>query len=60
MENGIDALEAALSRQGTTTLAPKSPRFVLDTQYILATAGLLSTVSPQAAFNLMKTELMTV
>lgn len=59
MDNGVQVLEAALSRQSTTTLSPKSPRIVIDRQYILAAAGLLSTISKQAAFNLMKTELLS-
>ena len=55
---GVNILEAALARQDGATLSPQSPKIVLDNRYILAAAGILATINPDAAFNLMDRELL--
>ena len=56
--NGEVTLKTALARQTNEVLSPESPDVVIDRKYILGAAGILSTIDPQAAFNLMKSELI--
>ena len=55
---GEVTLKTALARQTNEVLSPESPDVVIDRKYILGAAGILSTIDPQAAFNLMKSELI--
>ncbi len=54
---GTDLLAAAVARQSKGALTPTSPRLLIDTRYILAGAGLLSTISPAGARTLLRTML---
>ena len=58
-QTGRATLEAALGRQPKESLSPLSPEVVIDNKYILASAGILSTLDVQAAFNLMHAHLVT-
>lgn len=55
--NHTDQFEAigreALAIQDTTVLAPTNPRIICDTQYVLSALGLLSTIDPETAFELL-------
>ncbi len=53
---GEELIHTALERQTRGTLFPKSPEVVIDNEYVLAAAGILSTVDPSAAMNLMTTK----
>ena len=47
--NGEAVLRAALERQARGSLTPRAPALALDRHYVLAAAGLLSTVDENAA-----------
>jgi uncharacterized protein (TIGR01319 family) len=47
-------LRTALERCDARSLTPRAPRFAIDSNYILAAAGLLGGVDPGAALNLMR------
>lgn len=56
-----DILQGALYKADLpTVLMPKKPRFMLDTNYILAAAGLLAEVNPTAALRLLKKQLTEI
>jgi uncharacterized protein (TIGR01319 family) len=55
---GEEILTAALDRRGPRSLAPKDAQVAVDRRYILATAGLVETIDPEAAFLLLKDELV--
>lgn len=54
---GEEILSAALARRGERSLAPRDAQVGVDRRYILATAGLVETIDPEAAFLLLKGEL---
>jgi uncharacterized protein (TIGR01319 family) len=54
---GEEILTAALARRGPRSLAPRDAQVAVDRRYILATAGLIETIDPEAAFLLLKREL---
>jgi uncharacterized protein (TIGR01319 family) len=56
-EAGEDILRQALARRGPRSLAPQDARVAVDRRYVLATAGLIETIDPEAAFLLLKGEL---
>lgn len=51
---GEAILATALDRCDDRSLTPRAPRFAIDSSYILAAAGLLATVDPAAALELMR------
>jgi uncharacterized protein (TIGR01319 family) len=51
---GEAILATALDRCDERSLTPRGPRFAIDSSYILAAAGLLATVDPGAALELMR------
>jgi uncharacterized protein (TIGR01319 family) len=53
---GENLLTAAFERQSKESLAPKNPAIALDSNYILASAGLLATKDPSAALALLRSE----
>ena len=56
--DGTGVLERALGRQKAGhTLSPKNSRVQIDSHYIMAAAGLLSTKNPDAALHLMRSNL---
>jgi uncharacterized protein (TIGR01319 family) len=54
---GTRILSSALHRQAGRALIPRKPRTVIDRSYIMASAGLLATIDPRAAFALLTREL---
>jgi uncharacterized protein (TIGR01319 family) len=56
-EAGEELLRQALARSGPRSLAPRNAQVAVDSRYILATAGLIETIDPEAAFLLLKDEL---
>ncbi|HEX9833750.1 MAG TPA: glutamate mutase L [Mycobacterium sp.] len=54
---GVDTLQAAVRRRKNRSLTPKSPTAVLDRNYILAAAGLLSTRDKKAAYTLLREQI---
>jgi uncharacterized protein (TIGR01319 family) len=56
-EDGEWILREALLRRAPRSLAPQDPTLGIDTNYILAAAGLLATCDPDAALRLLKREL---
>ena len=57
-EDGEETLAAALARRAPRSLAPREPLVSVDRGYVLAAAGLLSTLDPDAALTLMERELI--
>ncbi|MBL10478.1 MAG: hypothetical protein CL402_08200 [Acidiferrobacteraceae bacterium] len=57
-EIGNMVMEAALERQLKEALTPVSPQLIIDRDYVLAAAGILSISDKQAAFNLMRHNLL--
>ncbi|MFN8546382.1 MAG: glutamate mutase L, partial [Candidatus Eisenbacteria bacterium] len=53
---GEEILTAALERRGPRSLAPRDAQVAVDRSYILATAGLIETIDPEAAFSLLRGE----
>jgi uncharacterized protein (TIGR01319 family) len=51
---GEAILATALDRCDDRSLTPRAPRFAIDSSYILAAAGLLATVDPGAALELLR------
>lgn len=51
---GETILRDALERCDDRSLTPRAPRFAIDSSYVLAAAGLLSDVDPDASLNLMQ------
>lgn len=56
-EDGGEILQIALARRVPRSLAPRDPELAVDSQYVLAAAGLLATLDPEAAMRLMLREL---
>lgn len=57
-EGGEEVLRAGLDRRSPRSLAPRAPEIALDRGYVLAAAGLLASVDPEAAFKLMQREVL--
>ena len=56
--DGTGILDRALERQKAEhTLSPENAQVQIDSHYIMAAAGLLSTKNPDAALHLMKSTL---
>ena len=51
---GEAILQAALERCDDRCLTPRSPRFAIDSSYVLAAGGLLADLDPGAAVQLMR------
>ncbi len=59
--NPLAILEVAAASAGEPgSLRPKSPRFAIDTHYLLYAAGLLAQVAPVAAFDIATAHLQVV
>jgi uncharacterized protein (TIGR01319 family) len=56
-EDGEWILREALRRRAPRSLAPRDPLIGVDGNYVLAAAGLLATLDPDAAMRLMRREL---
>jgi hypothetical protein len=56
-EDGPEILRAALERRASHSLAPYKPVFEVDSNYILAAAGILATHDADAAARLLHSEL---
>ena len=56
--DGLDIARAALDRRESHSLVPRAPRVAVDHSYLLAAAGLLSTVDPGAAHRLLRREVV--
>jgi uncharacterized protein (TIGR01319 family) len=56
-ENGTQIIKRALGWRTDRSLTPAAPTVLIDRNYILAAAGLLSTVDVQLAANLLASEL---
>ena len=57
-EDGEQILGRALGRRAPRSLAPQEPRLAVDSNYILAGAGLLASVDPAAALRLLERNLL--
>lgn len=57
-EDGERILREALERRAPRSLAPRDPSFAIDRNYILAAAGLLTELDPEAALRLLRRELL--
>ncbi|MFL5832592.1 MAG: glutamate mutase L [Solirubrobacterales bacterium] len=57
-EDGERILGRALERRAPRSLAPQEPRLAVDSNYILAAAGLLGSVDPEAALRLLERNLL--
>jgi uncharacterized protein (TIGR01319 family) len=57
-EDGERILERALERRAPRSLAPQEPRLAVDSNYVLAAAGLLASVDPAAALRLLEWNLL--
>jgi uncharacterized protein (TIGR01319 family) len=55
--DGREIIATALARRAPHSLAPHEPELSVDTSYILASAGLLATLDPNAAARLLHREL---
>jgi uncharacterized protein (TIGR01319 family) len=58
-DDGPEILRGALGRRAPRSLAPRDPTLSVDTSYVLAAAGLLATLHPDAAALLLQQELTT-
>jgi uncharacterized protein (TIGR01319 family) len=56
-DDGAEILEAALARRAPRSLAPREARLAVDRGYVLAAAGLLASLDPEAARKLLAREL---
>lgn len=56
-DDGEEILRTAIGRRGPRSLAPAEPRLGLDTNYLLAAAGLLASQDREAAIRLLDREL---
>jgi hypothetical protein len=57
-EDGFEIIAAALDRRAPRSLAPRDPALSVDTNYILAPAGLLAGHDAEAAAQLLQRELV--
>lgn len=55
-DDGAEILRGALERRAPRSLAPRDPRLKIDSNYVLAAAGLLAGDDPDAAMLLLKRE----
>jgi uncharacterized protein (TIGR01319 family) len=55
-EDGETVLRAALARRAPRSLAPREPAIAVDRNYVLAAAGLLASLDPDAAMRLLRRE----
>ncbi|HEX5527765.1 MAG TPA: glutamate mutase L [Solirubrobacterales bacterium] len=55
--DGEEILRGALARREPRSLAPREPELGVDRNYVLAAAGLLATLDPEAAMRLLRSEL---
>jgi uncharacterized protein (TIGR01319 family) len=55
--DGSEILRAALGRRAPRSLAPRDPMLSVDANYVIAAAGLLATLDPNAGALLLKREL---
>lgn len=55
-DDGVEILRGALERRAPRSLAPPNPRLKIDSNYVLAAAGLLAGDDPDAAMLLLKRE----
>ena len=53
---GDEVLRQGLERRSPRSLAPREPEIAVDRSYVLAAAGLLASVDPEAAFRLLQIE----
>jgi uncharacterized protein (TIGR01319 family) len=58
-EDGSEILRVALHRRAPRSLAPRDPVLSVDANYVMAAAGLLATLDPDAAALLLQRELAT-
>lgn len=58
-EDGREILRTALARRAPRSLAPREPVLEVDSNYILAAAGILATHDADAAMRLLRTELVS-
>jgi uncharacterized protein (TIGR01319 family) len=56
-DDGTEVLREALERRAPRSLAPREPEITVDSTYVLAAAGLLASVDPEAAMRLLSREL---
>ncbi len=59
-DDGRPILREALKRRGPRSLAPSAPTLAVDSNYLLAAAGLLATEDPEAAMRLLRRELEAI
>lgn len=55
-QDGEEILRRALARRQPRSLAPREPELGVDRNYVLAAAGLLATLDPEAAMRLLRSE----
>ena len=56
-KDGEEILRRALERRAPRSLSPRDPELRMDASYILAAAGLLASLDPEAAVRLLRREL---
>ncbi|HET7510815.1 MAG TPA: glutamate mutase L [Solirubrobacterales bacterium] len=56
-KDGQEILRRALERRASRSLSPRDPELRVDASYILAAAGLLASLDPEAAVRLLRREL---
>ncbi len=59
-DNGESILREALRRRGPRSLSPVDPEFAVDSNYVMATAGLLATEDRDGAIRLLRRQLSRV
>lgn len=57
-DDGVEILRLALERRSSHSLAPQGPQLALDSNYILAAAGVLAAVDREAAWRLLRRGLL--
>jgi uncharacterized protein (TIGR01319 family) len=57
-EGGEEALREGLERRSPRSLSPRDPEIAIDRGYVLAAAGLLASIDPEAAFRLLQREVL--
>ncbi len=55
---GEQAVSDAVARRQPRSLVPQQPRVALDRHYVMAAAGVLSTIDPEAAMSLLAHEVL--
>lgn len=60
-KNPVNILEGVkYSQKKYNFMKPKSPQYLLDAKYIFASMGLLSTIEPELALDIMKKEIIQI